>query len=482
MEQFENFINGEWVSPSSQEYFEVTDPAHPETVVSRFPSSSTDDVYEAIMAALDAQTEWAMTPPPSRGTILNRAAEILREQSEELTQYLVMEEGKTHREAAGEVSRAIDIFSYYAQKARDLGGVRRSTSQRNRWIQTRSTPLGVVALITPWNYPIAIPAWKLAPALAAGNTVILKPASEAPRMAASLIEALSKAGLPDGVVNLVTGAGSIIGPALTGDERIDGISFTGSTDVGTAVARQAADRLARVQCEMGGKNPTVVMPSADISDAVGIVAGGGFGTTGQSCTACSRALVHREIYDEFVEALIEHAEGMQVGPGLENPDMGPQVSAAELEGTLGYVHRAADMGAVVRTGGQRLRVDSAPEGHFIAPTVVTDVTPTMEIARQEIFGPVVTVMPIADIDEAIDLSNDTEYGLSASIVTRVLSEAHSYADGVEAGIVKVNEKTTGVELHAPFGGVKASSSNTYREQGDAALEFFSVSKTIYMNY
>ena len=477
-----NFIGGTWCPSESGETFDVHDPAAPEDVVGTFPASTAADVRAAIEAATEAADAWAETPAPQRGAILRTAAQELDADRDALTELLVREEGKVRAEAAGEVNRAVEIFYYYAEKTRELGGVRKPTGQRDRMLEVRAVPLGTVALITPWNYPIAIPAWKLAPALAAGNTVLLKPASEAPHMAAALVGALDAAGLPAGVVNLVTGSGSVVGTELTATSAIDAISFTGSTAVGTAVAQQAADQLTRVQCEMGGKNPTVVMPSADLEAAVEIVAGGGFGTTGQSCTACSRAIVHGEVLEAFTDALVAHAEALTVGPGLSGADMGPQVNAGELASTLGYVERAAEAGATVATGGEAVSVPEAPEGHFVAPTVITDVTPDMEIAQSEVFGPVIAVLAVDSFDAAVTVANDVPYGLSASIVTGDLTEAHRFTDRAEAGVVKINEKTTGLALHAPFGGFKDSSTNTYREQGEAGLDFFSATKTVYINY
>lgn len=477
-----NFIRGKWCQSESGETFEVHDPASPDTIVGTFPASTVADVRMAIDAAREAAPEWGMTPAPQRGALLRAAAKKLDTDREILTELLVREEGKTRIEAAGEVNRAVEIFYYYAEKTRELGGVRKPTSQRERMVEVRAVPLGTVALITPWNYPIAIPAWKLAPALAAGNSVLLKPASEAPHMAAALVGALETAGLPPGVVNLVTGSGSVVGAELTSSRAIDAVSFTGSTAVGTAVAHQAAERLTRVQCEMGGKNPTVVMPSADLDSAVEIVAGGGFGTTGQSCTACSRAIVHTDVLNSFIHALIAHAEALTVGPGLSGADMGPQVSESELKSTLGYIERAKEEGATVATGGEKVMIPDAPDGHFVAPTIITDVDPDMEIAQSEVFGPVIAVLAVDSFDAAVEVANNVPYGLSASIVTGDLSEAHRFTDRVEAGVVKINEKTTGLELHAPFGGFKDSSTNTYREQGEAGLDFFSATKTVYINY
>ncbi|RDZ62622.1 aldehyde dehydrogenase family protein [Haloferax sp. Atlit-12N] len=483
MEQaFGNFVNGEWVDAESGDTFEVVNPADTTDVVARFQRSTAADAEDAIEAAIAAQHEWANRPGPERGAILNRASQELASRKEEATEMLVREEGKARSEAAGEVQRAIDIFAYYAQKSLDLGGVVKSPSGRNKELSTKREPLGTVSIITPWNYPIAIPAWKLAPALAAGNTVVAKPASEAPNSTRILVECLAEAGLPDGVVNFVTGPGSELGAPLTTHSEIDAVSFTGSTSVGTSVAQAASEGLKRVQCEMGGKNPTVVMPSADIVEAVEILGVGAFGTTGQSCTAASRAIVHEDVYDEFVDAMVEYAEDIVVGPGLDDPDVGPHVSQGELDSTLEYIDIGVDEGATLETGGERLADGEYDDGYYVRPAVFSDVDNDMRIAQEEIFGPVLSVIEASDFEDALELANDVEFGLSASIVTQDLTEANEFLDRIEAGVAKVNEKTTGLELHVPFGGYKQSSTNTYREQGDAGLDFFTATKTIYRNY
>ncbi|WP_435180915.1 aldehyde dehydrogenase family protein [Halorussus sp. AFM4] len=479
---FSNYIDGEWVESKSGETFEVRNPANTEEVVARYPASTEADLDRAVEAAVAAREEWGDTPGPSRGAILRDAAAELDARKEETTETLVQEEGKTRSEAGGEVQRAIDIFYYYAEKARDLGGVVKAASGPGKDLSTRREPLGTVGLITPWNYPIAIPAWKLAPALAAGNTVIHKPASAAPNVSRILYECLDAAGLPDGVANMVTGSGSDVGSPLAGHEDVDGVSFTGSTAVGTAVAETAAQDLKRVQCEMGGKNPTVVMPSADVDEAVDIVGVGAFGTTGQSCTACSRAIVHEQIYDDFVEAITEYAESLDVGPGLDDPDMGPHISADELDSTLDYIEIGKQGNARLTTGGSRLTGDRYDDGHYVEPTVFADVDNNARIAQEEIFGPVLSVIQVSDFEDALATANDVDFGLSASIVTRDHAEAETFTEEVEAGVAKVNEKTTGLELHVPFGGYKQSSTNTYREQGDAGLDFFTSVKTVYDNY
>ncbi|ELZ27832.1 Aldehyde Dehydrogenase [Halogeometricum pallidum JCM 14848] len=475
------YVDGEWVESSTGETTGVEDPATGETV-GEIHVASASDAERAIEAAVGAQAEWAATPGPERGAILRRTGELLAERKDGVAETLTREEGKTLAEASGEVQRAVDIFHYYGEKAREIGGTVKAASSSEKRLRTEKEPLGTVSLITPWNYPIAIPAWKLAPALATGNTAVLKPATVAPGPSRAIVECLAEAGLPAGVANYVTGSGSELGPVLTEHEDVDGVSFTGSTVVGTGVYQSAAADMKRVQCEMGGKNPTVVAPSADFEAAVEAVGAGAFGVTGQACTACSRAVVHEDVYDEFVSAVADYAESLTVGSGLDDVDMGPHVTADELESTLEYVDIARDEGATLVTGGGRPSDDDAAAGHFVEPTVFADVESDMRIAREEVFGPVLAVIEVSDLDEAIAVANDVEFGLSASIFTQDLSETHAFTDRVEAGVAKVNEKTTGLELHVPFGGYKGSSTNTYREQGDAAIDFFTSTKTVYLNY
>jgi len=477
-QQRTNYCNGEWVESESTETFAVRNPAD-QSVVAEFPKSTKGDTQRAIEAAVDAQNAWAETPGPERGAVLRRAAGLLEDRADDVAETLTREEGKALPEASGEVQRAVDILYYYAEKASDLAGEAKAPSGRESRLRTVTEPVGVVGLITPWNYPIAIPTWKAAPALAAGNAVVLKPASQAPTVVHELTECLDEAGLPDGVLNVVTGSGSEVGATITSHEAIDAISFTGSSAVGEIVRESAAETGARIQLEMGGKNPAVVMPSADVDEAVDIVGSGAFGVTGQACTATSRAIVHESIYEEFVEGLVDYAEDIDIGPGLE-ADMGPQVTESELEGTLDYIEVGNEEGATLETGGGVPDVDD--DGHYVEPTVFSDVESDMRIAQEEIFGPVVAVIPVADFEEAVEIANDSQYGLSASVITDDLSQANCFVDKIEAGVVKINEKTTGLELHVPFGGTKNSSSETWREQGDAGLDFFTTTKTVYLNY
>lgn len=474
-----NYVDGEWSIAETGETIDVVNPAQPDNLVAQYQQSSRDDANEAVEAAASAAAEWADTPGTERGAILRDAAGWLEEHKDELTDRLVGEEGKTPAEAAPEVQRAVDIFYYYAQKAFDFGGTVKDGGGTTRHISTRKEPVGVVGLVTPWNYPIAIPAWKLAPALATGNTAVLKPASLAPGPAHAMVTALDEAGIPDGVVNLVTGPGSKVGDVFTTHSAIDAVSFTGSSATGQHVYDAATNDGKRIQTEMGGKNPTVVSRTADLETAADIVAAGAFGVTGQACTATSRAIVHEDRYDAFIDAIVERAEAIDIGPGLEGADMGPQVSPDELESTLEYINIARDEGSTLETGGGRPDID---DGYFVEPTVFADVDPHMTLAQEEVFGPVLAVIPVSDYDEAVKVANNVEFGLSASIVTNDHTEASRFVDDIEAGVVKINEKTTGLELHVPFGGLKNSSSNTYREQGDAGLEFFTTTKTVYDNY
>ncbi|MCO8243722.1 MULTISPECIES: aldehyde dehydrogenase family protein [unclassified Haladaptatus] len=476
-----NYVSGQWIESATGETIEVENPARPSEVVARYQDSSTEDATEAVEAAADAADDWAATPGPERGRILREAATLLAERKDELTDLLVAEEGKANAEAGGEVQRAIDIFYHFAVKAAERGGTVKNPSSPNQNLYTIEEPVGVAALITPWNYPIAIPAWKLAPALAAGNTVVLKPASAAPGVAMEIARALDEAGLPDGVLNVVTGSGSVVGTEFIERDAVDAVSFTGSSEVGEMVYDQATDSGKRVQTELGGKNPTIVADSADPAEAADLVASGAFGVTGQACTACSRAIVHEDVLDEFVAELVDRAESIDIGPGDEH-EMGPQVSESELESTLDYVEVAEAEGATLVSGGGIPEGSAVESGYFVEPTVFTDVDSEMRIAQEEVFGPLVAVIAVSDFDEALAVANDVEYGLAASIVTDDHTEANRFVREAESGVVKVNDKTTGLELHVPFGGFKRSSSETWREQGDEGLDFYTIEKTVYDNY
>ncbi|KPN31348.1 lactaldehyde dehydrogenase [Halolamina pelagica] len=473
-----NLIDGEWTDAESGDTFDTYDPASPDEVVGTYPESAAADAERAVEAAAAATEEWGSTPGPKRGRILSRASSILADRKGELAELLVREEGKTEREAGGEVQRAIDIFDYYGSKARDIGGKVKGASGADTVLRTKQEPVGVAALITPWNYPVAIPAWKIAPALAAGTTAVIKPATLAPGCTHAIAEALDEAGLPDGALNVVTGPGSEVGDTIASHDAVDAVSFTGSTGVGNAVYDTATADGKRVQLEMGGKNPTIVSDAADVGTAARIASWGAFGVTGQACTATSRAIVYEDVYDEFVDAIVEQADGIEPGDGLAGGDMGPQVTEDELEGTLDYVEIGRTEGATLETGGEALE----REGHFVEPTVFSDVDPDSRLAQEEIFGPVLSVIQVSGYEEALEVANGVDYGLSAGIVTNDHHEANSFVEDIDAGVVKVNQQTTGVELHIPFGGMKASSSETYREQGEAGIDFYTISKTVYDSY
>jgi 2,5-dioxopentanoate dehydrogenase len=480
MQAFKNYIAGQWVDAADGKTFENRNPADTNDVIGTFPLATKDDVERAIEAANGALPGWANTPPPARGAILDKTAQIIDARQDELAKALTREEGKTFAEAKGEVLRARDIFKYYAGEGWRMGGQVLPSNVAGELLYTRREPLGVVALITPWNFPIAIPVWKMAPALIYGNTVVFKPASLVPHSAVLLIEALIEAGLPAGVVNLVTGSGRTVGDTLVSSKRIAGVSFTGSVDVGKGIYEKAMKNLTRVQLEMGGKNPTIVLKDADISKAVNIAVAGGFGLTGQACTATSRVIVEEGAADAFAEALTNAARNLKVGNGLETGiQMGPAVSEDQLQTDLEYIGVGQQEGAKLLAGGGKAGQNG---GYFVQPTVFDNVDPGMRIAQEEIFGPVIGIIRAKDLDDALDKANGIGFGLSASIVTNDLQKAFQFANRIEAGVVKINEPTTGLALQAPFGGFKNSSANTFKEQGAAAIEFYTRTKTVYVGH
>ncbi|HXF61647.1 MAG TPA: aldehyde dehydrogenase family protein [Caldilineaceae bacterium] len=479
MQVFKNLIGGEWVDSSSGESFERENPAKHGDVIGTFPSSTKEDTRRAIEAAQAALRDWANMPPPARGAILDKASRIIEARMDEYAETLSREEGKTRAEALGEVTRARDIFRYYAGEGWRAGGDVLPSNTTGELLYTRREPLGVIALITPWNFPIAIPAWKMAPALAYGNTVVFKPASLAPRSGLLLVEALLEAGLPKGVVNYITGSGRNVGDELVSSPKVNGISFTGSYHVGAGIYEKAIKNMTRVQLEMGGKNPMVVLNDADLELAVKLAVTGGFGLTGQACTATSRVIVEERIADQFAQALTDAAKKVVVGEGLEpGVQMGPAVSEDQLRTDLEYIDIGKREGAKLLAGGGQAR----DGGYFIQPTVFDYVDPQMRIAQEEIFGPVIGIIRAKDFDDAIEKANDIGFGLSAGVVTNNLQRAFQFANRIEAGVVKINEPTTGLALQAPFGGFKHSSANTFKEQGQAAIEFYTRIKTIYVGH
>jgi len=476
---FKNHIAGAWVDSSDGKTISNTNPATGQSL-GYFASATAEDTKRAVAAAKEALPKWGNLPGPSRGAILDKVSQLIAARTSDLAETLTREEGKTLAEASGEVARARDLFKYYAGEGFRAGGDVIPANTPDTLLFSKREPLGVVALITPWNFPIAIPAWKIAPALAYGNTVVFKPASLVPHTALKLVEILIEAGLPPGVMNLVIGSGGAVGNALAESQDIAGLSFTGSLSVGTGIYAKTAKNLVRTQLEMGGKNPTIVLGDASIPLAVDIAVRGGFGLTGQACTATSRVIVEDKVADAFTQALVEAAKGLKVGNGLDNGvQMGPAVSDDQLQTDLEYVGVGKGEGAKLLVGGGPIKNGA---GYYVQPTVFQDVEPGMRIAQEEIFGPVIGVIRAKNFDDALDKANGIGFGLAASVVTNDLKRAMTFANRIEAGVVKINEPTTGLALQAPFGGFKGSSANTFKEQGQAAIEFYSRTKTVYVKY
>jgi aldehyde dehydrogenase (NAD+) len=479
---FSNLIGGEWVAASNGATSEVRNPADIDDVIGIVPAATVDDAKAAIGAAKDAYAKWADLPAPERGRVLHRAANLLETQIDEWAADLTREEGKTRAEARAEVVRSVDLLRYFAGEAWRVGGDMLPADTPHTLLYSMRVPLGVVAIITPWNFPLSIPVWKIAPALVTGNTVVYKPASATPIMGIKLAKLFLDAGLPAGVLNIITGSGGTLGDALVTDERIDGVSFTGSYQVGHALYQKTAPRIVRTHLEMGGKNPVIVAADADLDKAVMTAVRGGFGLTGQACTATSRVIVEAPVLKEFTERFTAAARALKVGPGLaDGVQMGPAVSAPQRTTDLEYIEIARGEGAQVATGGGAPNGQKYGRGHFVQPTVLTNVRPDMRIAQEEVFGPVVGVMEAADLEEALAIANNVSYGLSATIVTNDLRKAIRFVERSEVGMVKVNQPTTGASVQAPFGGFKNSGSGMFREMGNGAIEFYTRIKTVYLD-
>jgi aldehyde dehydrogenase (NAD+) len=474
---YQNYINGQWVDASSGEWNENRNPADTSEVLGRFPRSTPEDVQRAVDAAGEALKEWRHSSATLRSNVLDRAAAIIERRAQEIGRALTLEEGKTLAEGVGETMRAAAILRFFAGEPWRPTGETYNSANPSTFLYSERVPLGVVGVITPWNFPIAIPIWKLAPCLAYGNTAVFKPAELTPLTAHLIMEVFEEAGLPAGVLNLVHGPGSVVGDNLARNAGVHGISFTGSGEVGRQLYAIATARGARVQLELGGKNPVVVAADADISQAVEITVSGAMKSTGQKCTATSRVIVEDALVPAFTDALVARVQSVRVGPGIEQESwMGPLVSQERRDAVLDYVRIGEREGATLLTGGGTLEGN----GHYVAPTVFADVRPDMRIAQEEIFGPVVGVIRAASLDDAIDIANGIKYGLSASIVTRNIATAYHFIRGIEAGIVHVNSETAGAEPHVPFGGMKESSSFS-REQGRAAMDFFTQTRTVYLD-
>ena len=479
MQTFKNLIGGEWVTAGNGATFANENPAKKGEIIGEFPSATKEDTRNAIEAARAALPGWSTMPPPARGAILDKASRILEARLDDYAAILTREEGKTRAEATGEVARARDIFRYFAGEGWRMGGDVLPSNTEGELLYTRREALGVVALVTPWNFPIAIPAWKMAPALIYGNTVVFKPASLAPHSGLILVEALVEAGIPHGVLNFITGSGRNVGDELVSSPHVNGISFTGSYSVGSGIYEKAIKNMTRVQLEMGGKNPMIVLDDADMNLAVKLAVAGGFGLTGQACTATSRVIVDERVADDFAAKLTAAARSMVVGDGLQSGvQMGPAVSEEQLQTDLEYVGIGKSEGAKLLVGGDM----AGDGGHFVQPTVFDYVEPKMRIAQEEIFGPVISIMRARDFDHAVEQANAIGFGLSAGVVTTNLQRAFQFANRIDAGVVKVNEPTTGLALQAPFGGFKHSSANTFKEQGPAAIEFYTRTKTVYVGH
>jgi alpha-ketoglutaric semialdehyde dehydrogenase len=479
--EYKNFIGGEWVDAVTGETFESIVPATGEPL-GTFPRSRAEDVDRAVAAAKDAFEEWRLVPAPERGTILLRFARLLEEEKPDLTELMSREMGKVLAEAGGDVQEAIDMSIYMAGEGRRMFGHTTPSELRDKFQMSVRTPVGVVGAITPWNFPIAIPAWKLAPALVCGNTVVLKPAEDTPLLAERFVELLGAAGLPAGVVNLVHGYAEEAGDRLVRHPDVPVITFTGSRETGVLVTKAAADNLKHVHLELGGKNAIIVLDDADVELAVDGILWSAFGTSGQRCTAASRVVVQRGVYDQLQRRLVARAEEMRIGPGWEpDTDLGPVINREALDKIHSYSGIGADEGATLLTGGEVAADGDLSKGFYYRPTVFADVEPQMRIAQEEIFGPTTALIPVADFDEALRVANGIRYGLSSSIFTRDVNKAFRAMRDLQAGITYINAGTTGAEVHLPFGGTK-DTGNGHREAGQAALDVFTEWKSIYVDY
>lgn len=481
-ELYKNFINGKWIEAKSGKTFENRNPADRRDLIGLFPASGPEDVEEAVSAAKKAFAEWRLVPAPKRGEILYRVGELLRQRKEEIARAMTREMGKVLKETRGDVQEGIDTAYYVAGEGRRLFGETTPSELPDKFAMSLRVPVGVCGLITPWNFPMAIPTWKLFPALLCGNTVVLKPAEDTPYTAVKLFELLEEAGVPPGVANLVHGVGEEAGAALVRHRDVRLISFTGSTAVGREIAAVCGQSLKRVSLEMGGKNGQIVMEDADLKLALEGALWGAFGTTGQRCTATSRLILHRQIKKELTDMLVERAEKIKIGDGLdESVEMGPLINEAAREKVHGYVQIGKEEGARLLTGGTVSEEGKWIQGYFYRPTLFDRVTPDMRIAQEEIFGPVLSVIEVQSFEQAIEVLNGTPYGLSSSIYTRDVGRAFRALRDIEAGITYINGPTIGAEVHLPFGGVKETG-NGHREAGTTVYDIFSEWKSVYIDY
>ena len=479
---FKNFINGEWVGAKSGKTLENRNPANTDEIIGEFPLSGPEDVDAAVSAARNAYKSWRLTPAPKRAEILFRVAELLVKRKEDFARDMTREMGKVLAETRGDVQEAIDMTYYMAGEGRRLFGQTTPSELPNKFAMSVRQSIGVCGMITPWNFPMAIPSWKMMPALACGNTVVLKPAEDTPLSSYRLVDTMVEAGLPAGVVNLVSGDGPGAGAPLAEHKDVPVISFTGSTATGRIIAQTCAPDFKHCSLEMGGKNIILVMEDANLDLAIDGAIWGGFGTTGQRCTAASRIGVHKSVYGEFVSRFVARAQKLKVGNGLDpSVEVGPLINEPQLQTVMSYVEIAKKEGAKLLTGGNRLDSGEHARGWFYAPTVFGDCDPKMRVTQEEIFGPVVSVIPIDSLEQGIEVANGVPYGLSASIYTRNVNRAFTAIQDVYTGIVYVNAPTIGAETHLPFGGTKQTG-NGHREAAVAAIDFFSEWKSVYIDY
>ena len=479
--RIQNYIQGKWQDAVSGR---ITDDVNPATgqVIAEVPASSGEDVLRAVAAAKDAQRSWRLVPPPKRGDVLYRAGAILQRRKEELARAMTREMGKVLEEARGDVQEGIDMAYYMAGEGRRSFGFTTTSELPDKFAMAVRDPIGVGAIITPWNFPMAIPTWKCFPALVAGNALVFKPASDTPLLALELGRILEEAGLPPGVLNLVFGSGSEVGEALIHHPDIQFISFTGSGDTGRRVASEAGRDLKRVSLELGGKNAVIVMDDADLDLATDAIIWSAYGTTGQRCTACSRVIAHRRIHDELVDRLEDRVKALRLGDGLQDTtDVGPVINRAALEKIDGYVKIGEGEGARKVAGGTIATEGDLARGFFYSPTLFTDVTPAMRVAREEIFGPVLSVLRADSLEDALTTANDVAYGLSSSIFTQDVNRTFKAIRDLATGIVYINQGTTGAEIHLPFGGQKETG-NGHREAGVGGIDFFTEWKAVYIDY
>ncbi|PYP87089.1 MAG: aldehyde dehydrogenase [Blastocatellia bacterium AA13] len=481
--EYRNYINGKWTSPESNKYIENRNPADTREIIGRFPASSPQDVDAAVNAASEAFSKWRRVPAPRRAEILFRAGEILIKRKSEFARDMTREMGKVFKEASGDVQEAIDMTFFVAGEGRRLHGFTTKAELPNKFAMCTREPIGVCALITPWNFPMAIPSWKIMPALVCGNTVVIKPAEDTPLSTYNLAAACEEAGVPAGVINIVSGHGEEAGAALATHPGVRLVSFTGSTDVGRTVSQSAARSGKICSLEMGGKNVVMIMEDADLELALEGVLWGAFGTSGQRCTAASRVVVHKKIAKKFTAMLAERAGKLRLGNGLsDKSDVGPVINQDAVDKILGYIQIGQNEdGAKILCGGHRAEKGDLKWGYYIEPTVFADVKPRMRIAQEEIFGPVVSLIECRDLDHAIEIANGVKYGLSASLYTRDVNRAFQAMDNMFTGIFYVNASTIGAEVHLPFGGTKATG-NGHREGGTQVLDIFSEWKAIYVDY